>query len=388
MRSILGWQLVLTRSVSLGAILACASATWAQTSDSNRESSEPSTTGSVTQPAGQAPAVAQQRGSTDSNATIQNEASGTGPVLGAHFDHGARGSRQELKIISVDSNSPASQAGLQQNDRLVSVDGRSFANPRQLIAYLSVLGGRPVPITVERNGREMNVQLFPGQFQGDRAWLGVLLEEDQSTNGQNPNQKDSNNTKTAKPQGDNGANTKSTAEKGAEISQVYPNGPAARAGLRPGDVIVQINGQKIDGAAELVALVHEMKPQTQANFEVMRDNKQTKVPVTLGSRNQEYSAQFGPGQFGPGQGQFGQGAQGQYGPSGPSPGAGQWTGPGQFGPGGQFAGQFPQGPWQGQGNMNATEFHQQLTQQNQRIEDELKQLREEIKQLRDQLQKK
>jgi membrane-associated protease RseP (regulator of RpoE activity) len=380
MRSNSGWRLVLIRSVSLGAILAYATVTCGQTSDPNRPASEPSRAGNVTPAPGQAPTGALQRGSTDSNATMQNEASGTGPVLGAHFEHGTRGSRQELKIISVDPKGPASQAGLQPNDRLVSVDGRSFSNPRQLIAYLSVLGGRPVPITVERSGREINVQLFPGQFQGDRAWLGVLLEEDQSTNRQNANQQTSNSANTAKPQE---ANANSPAEKGAEVSQVYPNGPAARAGLRPGDVIVQINGQKIDDAAELVALVHEMKPQTQADFEVMRDKKQIKVPVTLGSRNQEYSAQFGPGQLG-------QGPQGQFGPGGPGQGPpGQWGGQGQFGPGGQFAGQFPQGPWQGPGNMmNPNEFHQQLSQQNQRIEDELKQLREEIRQLRDQLQKK
>ena len=43
----------------------------------------------------------------------------------------------------------------------------------------------------------------------------------------------------------------------AEISQVYPNGPAARAGLRSGDVIVQVNGQKVEDAAELVALVQQ-----------------------------------------------------------------------------------------------------------------------------------
>jgi hypothetical protein len=129
-----------------------------------------------------------------------------------------------------------------------------------------------------------------------------------------------------------------------------------------------------------------MKPQSQAEFDVMRDNKPVKIPVTLGSRNQEYTAQFGPGQ--PGQGQFGQGqfGPGQGGPQQFGPGQGA---PGQFGPG-QFAGQFPQGPgpWQGNGGVSANDFHQQLSQQNQRIEQELKQLREEIKQLREQLQKK
>ena len=105
------------------------------------------------------------------------EASGTQPVFGAHFDHSTGSTGHMLKITKVDPNGPASHAGLMANDRLVTVDGRTFANPRQLIAYLSVAAGRPVPIVLDRNGQQMTVQLFPGQFQGDRAWLGVLLEE-------------------------------------------------------------------------------------------------------------------------------------------------------------------------------------------------------------------
>jgi S1-C subfamily serine protease len=428
MRSTFGWQALLTRTLAIGAVLAWTTATTqAQLSNPNPNRPEPNPAGQTSptgdpaqHPAGQtatepnmanrdaANGAAANRDAANGAAANREEATGTGHVLGAHFEHGMRGAQQELKITTVDPNSPASQAGLQPNDRLVSVDGRSFANHRQLIAYLSSLDGRPVPVVFERNGRQMQIQLFPGQFQGDHAWLGVQLEDEQaqtfqnqngpqqpgqnapgqsaqnpqSQPGQNPQASGQNTQASGQSSNAPGANKNAVAEdKGAEISQIYPNGPAARAGLRPGDVITEVNGQKVDDAGELVALIHEMKPQAQAQFEIMRDNKSMKIPVTLGSRNQEYAAQFGPGQYGQQYGQ--QGPVGQYGQQGPAP-----YGPQQYGPG-QFQG-YPQQPaqFQGQAGFAPNDLSQQLTQQNQKIQDELKQLREEIKQLREALQKK
>jgi S1-C subfamily serine protease len=429
MRPNLGWPMILTRSLSVGAVVAWATtAAWGQLSNPNPNRPEPTpaptnntptsspvrTSAPTADPATQAGEAVPGRGvpgqaghASDASGTSAQEATGTGSVLGAHFEHGVRGAQTEMKIKTVDPNSPASQAGLQPNDQLIAVDGRTFASPRQLIAYLSVLGGRPVPVVYQRNGREMTTQLVAGQFQGDHAWLGVLLEENQNGNDQNQTFQNPNGPAPAQGQNGQGQNAQGqntqasgraptapgsvnknavAEEKGAEVSQVYPNGPAARAGLRPGDVITQINGQKVDDAAELVALIHEMKPQAKADLEVMRNNKSMKMPVTLGSRNQEYTAQFAPGQngqnqFGPGQGGPGQGGP-QYGP--------------QYGPQ-----QFPQGPgpwqaapWQGQGGQfqgqagfNGNDINR-LSQQNQQIADELKQLREEVKQLREQLQKK
>ncbi len=415
MRSKSGWPMVLTRSLSVGAVVAWATtAAWGQASNPNPNRPEPTpapTSTSTADPTGHTGQAApgQTAHPPESNGTTSHEANGIGTVLGAHFEHGARGAQTEMKIKTVDPNSPASQAGLQPNDRLIAVDNRTFANPRQLIAYLSVLEGRPVPVVYERNGREYTTQLVAGQFQGDHAWLGVLLEEDgnepqnptfQNQNGQNPNGQNPNGQNTQASgqaaNNPNAANKHAAAEeKGAEISQVYPNGPAARAGLRSGDVITQVNGQKVDDAAELVAMIHEMKPQAKADLEVMRDNKSMKIPVTLGSRNQDYMAQFGPGQFG--QGQFGPQGPPQYGPQyGPQyaqpqyqPAPGQWQG-GQWQNGQAQNGQAQNGQWQGQPGqpgMNGNDINQQLAQQNAQIQNELKQLREEIKQLREQLQK-
>ncbi len=53
-----------------------------------------------------------------------------------------------------------------------------------------------------RNGRGMTVQLFPGQFQGDRAWLGVLLEENNKDQGPGQtfqNQSNQNHAGTERP---------------------------------------------------------------------------------------------------------------------------------------------------------------------------------------------
>ncbi len=231
MRSNFGWPMVLTRSLSVGAVVAWATtAAWGQLSNPNPNRPEPtpaptSNTPSNSTPtadpathAGQATAgqvISGQSGhTTDASGTPIQEATGTGPVLGAHFEHGERGAQTEMKIKTVDPNSPASQAGLQPNDRLIAVDGRSFANPRQLIAYLSVLGGRPVPVVYERNGREMTAQLVAGQFQGDHAWLGVLLEENSNGNDQNQTFQNPND------QAQNGAGQNTQASGRADCSRL------------------------------------------------------------------------------------------------------------------------------------------------------------------------
>ncbi len=68
---------------------------------------------------------------------------------------------------------------------------------------------------------------------------------------------------------------------GAVISEVQPDSPGGRAGLKVGDVIVGLDGKKVAGAGELQAQVSEMRPGTKVTLDVLRDGKSMNVPVTL-----------------------------------------------------------------------------------------------------------
>ncbi len=268
--------------------------------------------------------------------------------LGFQFETQASSGRG-LEIANVAPNSAAAQAGLRAHDRLISIDGRPFKHHRHAKAYLAAQTGRPVPLIIERDGRQYMIQYVVGQPEGDSGWLGILLygENEIAPNGPSQpaarpsspegGQNVQNSQNSPSNTATNGAQN-ALGQPGARVAQIYPGSPAARAGLQPGDLVTQINGQKIDDPAELIALVHEMKPQTQAEFEVTRENQPQKISVTIGSR----ASEFADSQSGPGPGQSGQG-QGQAGP-----------------------------------DPNAL----------QRIEEEVRQLRDEIRQLREQLQKK
>jgi serine protease Do len=68
---------------------------------------------------------------------------------------------------------------------------------------------------------------------------------------------------------------------GAVISEVQPDSPGAKAGLKVGDVIVGLDGQKVSDAGQLQAEVSSKHPGTKVTLDVLRDGKNLNVPVTL-----------------------------------------------------------------------------------------------------------
>jgi serine protease Do len=69
---------------------------------------------------------------------------------------------------------------------------------------------------------------------------------------------------------------------GALVTQVTPGGPAAHAGLRSGDVIVDLDGKKVEGAGDVIDDVSNRGIGTRVAVGLWRDGRRQPVDVTLG----------------------------------------------------------------------------------------------------------
>jgi serine protease Do len=72
-----------------------------------------------------------------------------------------------------------------------------------------------------------------------------------------------------------------TDASGAVVTQVDPDAPGGKAGLKVGDVITELNGKPVTNAGELQMQVGQKHPGETIQLGVMRDGKTTDVPVTL-----------------------------------------------------------------------------------------------------------
>lgn len=273
-----------------------------------------------------------QPGARDGQATAEEKRAAIGAQFEAQGDQG-------LSVKTIEEGGILGQAGLKQNDRIVSVDGHAFTNARHLEAYIWSQSGRQVPMIIDRQGKQYTIQAMIPMSNIDGGWLGVYLDEGE------PN------------------------VQGARITQIYPAGPAARAGLQVGDVITQINKQAITGSADAVMTLREFPPQAQVELAVLRDKDPMNVAVILGSRHNSGYQSFYRGnsqqQYGQQHGQQGQGQQGQ------DP---------RFAGNDQFNG-IPLHAMQMEQDRRNAEQHE-------RIEDEIRLLRAEVQKLRELLEKK
>ncbi|WP_288378543.1 Do family serine endopeptidase [uncultured Massilia sp.] len=71
---------------------------------------------------------------------------------------------------------------------------------------------------------------------------------------------------------------------GAIIAGVVRGGPADRAGMRPGDILVAVAGKQVANTSEMLNLIAQLEPGEKAPLRIVRKNRESTLDVTVGKR--------------------------------------------------------------------------------------------------------
>jgi len=74
---------------------------------------------------------------------------------------------------------------------------------------------------------------------------------------------------------------------GVLLADVQPSSPASKAGLKPGDVVTQVNGHPVTDVSSFRLMIAEIAPGTQTHLKILRDDGSHDVTVTLAKKSDE-----------------------------------------------------------------------------------------------------
>ncbi|HEX5677081.1 MAG TPA: DegQ family serine endoprotease [Alcanivorax sp.] len=141
-------------------------------------------------------------------------------------------------VAQVQSGSPAAEAGLRPGDVIIVFNGHEIQRSSQLPKWVGALkAGTEAEMTVVRDGDEKTLEVTVGELP-DNPRAGMSGEPDQAQGASDKLGLDVRAASAAEL-------ARVNADHGVVIAGVQ-DGPAARAGLTPGDVLVSLNGEPVD----------------------------------------------------------------------------------------------------------------------------------------------
>ncbi|MBF0093068.1 MAG: magnetochrome domain-containing protein [Alphaproteobacteria bacterium] len=176
-------------------------------------------------------------------------------------------------VASVVPGSSAAAAKIIPGDVIVKVDGRRVATPEQVSGALKTIAlGDVVRIAVMRDGKRQNIKLVMGATDmgtapppsnkpppTEFAWLGVEIENFAMV------------ALSTDPQG--------AGIMGAVVNEVVPASRAAKAGIKMGDVIIQINNQPVETAEEFDRAIRTVSKRPNNLVKVSRNGAEIFVVI-------------------------------------------------------------------------------------------------------------
>lgn len=228
-------------------------------------------------------------------------------ALGVAVTDGINGA----KIEEVVPGSPADKAGLRKGDLLTNVDKQKVTSASSLTEIISKLNPRhPAQISLNRDGKKSQViailgKAEPKYFLSDTMpifqlspsddsipMLRLYLDGDRMPNlyehFKRPNQtfqfslpQRRGNIFSSPSRSKLGLQIQDTEDdSGVTVLKITPKSPAETGGLKEGDLITEINGNKITNVTDAQKAIRETKGD-QYKMEVLRDNKKVIITVSI-----------------------------------------------------------------------------------------------------------
>src|SRR5881398_1803181 len=163
-------------------------------------------------------------------------------------------------VSEVTPRSPSEKAGMKTGDVIIAVNGKKISDARELRLMIgSMAPGTKVQIEVNREGQSKNINVELVEMPPGEAEQGAETTPEESAQPEKATV--FGGVAVADVTDDiRTALNLSKDIKGAVIAEIDSDSPAAKAGLREGDVIQEVNKQPVRNAKELVAISKKLKP--------------------------------------------------------------------------------------------------------------------------------
>jgi len=172
-------------------------------------------------------------------------------------------------VSSVEKDGPADKAGFKTGDVIVEFDGKPVTDSRELpLIVAGVKPGHDAAAKIWRGGKEQTLSVTVGELQPEKVALG---DDEQSGTG-----------KLGLAVQDLTEAQRQQLEVSGGVVVGGVDGPAARAGLRQGDVVIAVNGEQIGSAKQFKTLLDKAPDGKPVALLIQRGDMRMYVPVTAG----------------------------------------------------------------------------------------------------------
>ena len=158
-------------------------------------------------------------------------------------------------ISDVSRNSPAVRAGLKRGDVIQKLDGVGVRSTGELRNAVAAAGTKAVKLEILRDGKPLSLEVKLGEMPKTAAGG----DPDGTGRAAPAGALDGLTLESLTPVARQKYGIDSNVTSGVVVTNVGPASPAARAGLRPGDVVLEVQRQKVDGVERFKQLYAKSK---------------------------------------------------------------------------------------------------------------------------------